>query len=194
MRCALRPGLGALIVLTAGLSACKPPPTDADVARAATIVSLRGPSAPIASPDTTGALWSPSAASPDRLVYGRPGEPAMLAIECLRSSGGETPAHIRISRHAPADSGARALLALIGNGAIGRLAVAATKQGPRQIWQGEAPADDRGWEPLSGPRKITATVPGAGLVRLNPSPLPMQFLRDCRSPLAEPPPPPAPAG
>lgn len=194
MHRARRPALGALILLAAGLAGCKPPPTDADMARAATIVSLRGPSTPIASPDTTGALWSPSAASPDRLVYGKPGEPVMLAVECVRTDGDAAPARIRISRHAPADRDAGALLALIGNGAIGRMEVAATKQGQRQIWQGELPADDRGWEPLAGPREITATVPGAGLVRLNPSPLPMQFLRDCRSPLAEPPPPPAPAG
>ena len=118
---------------------------------------------------------SPSAASPDRLVYGRPGEPVMLAVECVRTAGDAAPARIRISRHAPADRDAGALLALIGNGAIGRMEVAATKQGQRQIWQGELPAEDRGWEPLAGP-------------------LPMQFLRDCRSPLAEPPPPPAPAG
>ena len=175
----------ALALCVLGVAGCKPPPTDADVARAATVVSLRGPSTPIASPDTTGALWSPSQTRPERLVYGLPGEPVMLAIECVRS-GEDAPASIRISRHAPADRDASALLALIGNGAIGRLEVTATRQGRRQIWQGEAPANDRGWEPLAGPREITATVPGAGLVRLNPSPLPMQFLKGCRNPLPEP--------
>jgi hypothetical protein len=88
---------------------------------------------------------------------------------------------IRIARFAPADKNAGALLALIGNGAIGRLEVDAVRQGARQIWQGQAAAEDIGWEPLSGPREITATVPGAGLVRLNPSPLPMAFLAACRN-------------
>jgi hypothetical protein len=181
----LRLSLGPLTLLTAGLAACKPPPTDSDVARAATTVSLRGPSAPIASPDTMGALWTPSQTQPGRLVYGLPGEPVILAIECVRTSA-DAPANIRISRHAPADSDATALLALIGNGAIGRLEVEATRQGQRQIWLGEIPATNPGWEPLAGPREITATVPGAGLVRLNPSPLPMQFLQECRNPLPVP--------
>jgi hypothetical protein len=183
-----------VLLAVAGLVSCKPPPTDADMARAATIVNLRGASAPIASPDTRGALWSPSQTRPERLVYGLPGEPVMLAIECVRSGESDI-GRIRISRHAPADSDATALLALIGNGAIGRLEVEAARQGQRQIWQGEIAADNVGWEPLAGPREITATVPGAGLVRLNPSPLPMQFLRECRNPLAAPPEmPPSPAG
>jgi hypothetical protein len=173
-----------IILPLLGITACKPPPTDNDVARAATIVNLRGPSAPIPSPDTTKALWTPSERQSNRLVYGVPGEPVLLALDCVRKSETE-PAAIRISRHAPADKDAGALLALIGNGTIGRLEVDATRQGQRQIWQGEAPADHPGWEALNGPREITATVPGAGLVRLNPSLLPMQFLTDCRSPPSE---------
>ncbi len=171
----------ALLLSLSALGACKPPPADADMARAATVVSLRGPSAPIPSPDTTGALWTPSKTRPERLVYGVPGEPVLLALECVRGLPG-APATLRIVRHAPADKDAEALLALIGNGAIGRLEVEATRQGKQQIWLGEAPADHPGWEPLAGPREMTATVPGAGLVRLNPSPLPMQLLAACRKP------------
>lgn len=180
----------ALALPLLALGACKPPPTDNDTARAATIVSLRAPSTPMASPDTTKALWTPAEQQPGtqqntRLIYGAPGEPVLLALECVRTDQ-TAAATIRISRHAPADKGASALLALIGNGAIGRLEVDATLQGKRQVWQGEAPADNQGWEPLGGPCEITATVPGAGLVRLNPSPLPMQFLMQCRSPLTSP--------
>ncbi len=169
------------LLAAAAIPACKPPPTDSDMARAATIVSLQAPSAPHPSPDTKDAIWRLSEKQEGRLVYGVPGEPALLALEC-RPGPDEALGIIRIMRYAPADRDAGALLALIGNGAIGRLEVDATRQGKRQIWQGEAPADNIGWEPLDGPREITATVPGAGLVRLNPSPLPMQFLRDCRSP------------
>jgi len=165
----------------AGLAAgCKPPPTDSDTARAATIVSLQAPSAPQPSPDTTNAVWRVSEKQEGRLVYGIPGEPALLALECLASTQ-EAPATIRIARYAPADRGAGALLALIGNGAIGRLEVDALREGKRQFWHGQAPAQDIAWEPLNGPREITATVPGAGLVRLNPSALPMAFLAQCRS-------------
>jgi hypothetical protein len=172
----------SFLALFAGvLAGCKPPPTDSDTARAATIVNLQAPSAPQPSPDTTGAVWRVSEKQDRRIVYGRPGEPALLALECLASGTGDASATIRIARYAPADRGAGALLALIGNGAIGRLEVDAARQGQRQFWQGEAAADHPGWEPLGGPREITATVPGAGLVRLNPSPLPMQFLADCRS-------------
>lgn len=183
MRHARRLGSGAALLavlgLAFGVSACKPPPTDNNAARAATIIDLRGPSTPLASPDTAGALWSYSEQQPGRIIFGVPGEPALLALECLRADTA-APA-MRIARYAPADKGAGALLALIGNGAIGRLEVDAALQGQRQIWQGEAPADHPGWEPLAGPREITATVPGAGLVRLNPSPLPMQLLADCRN-------------
>lgn len=171
----------ALIPLIA-LAACKPPPTDADTARAATIVSLQAPSPPLPSPDTTGAVWRMSEKQEGRIVYGLPGEPALLALDCLPGQSADAPATIRIARYAPADRGAGALLALIGNGAIGRLEVDAVRQGQRQFWQGEAPANNPGWEPLGGPREMTATVPGAGLVRLNPSPLPMQFLEACRNP------------
>ena len=169
------------LVVAAGLAGCRPPPTDSDTARAATIFNLNAPSAPQPSPDTTGALWSLSTQQEGRIIYGIPGKPALLALECL-SAGEGAPARLRIARYAPADKGAGALLALIGNGAIGRLEVDAVKQGARQIWQGEAPADHPGWEPLGGPREITATVPGAGLVRLNPSPLPMALLEACRTP------------
>jgi hypothetical protein len=171
-----------LALLAGGIAACKPPPTDSDTARAATIVSLQGPSAPHPSPDTAGAVWTPSTKQEGRIVYGIPGEPVLLALECLAGTG-DTPPAIRIARYAPADKDAGALLALIGNGAIGRLEVNATRHGARQIWQGEVPADHPGWEALNGPREITATVPGAGLVRLNPSPLPMQFLTQCRGDL-----------
>lgn len=181
-----RLALTTTMVAVLGLAACKPPPSDDTSARAMSFPIYRGPSAPIASPDTSGAVWTLSESQPERIVYGIPGEPVMLALECRRASDAGTPATIRITRHAPADEGAGALLALIGNGAIGRLEVDATPQGKRHIWQGEAPADHPGWEPLSGPRELTATVPGAGLVRLNPSLLPMQLLADCRNPAPAP--------
>jgi len=171
----------ALVTATAAsmLPACKPPPSDAAVARAANLPAAVGPSDPLASPDVQGALWAVSG-GPDRIVYGIPGQPVLVSLECLPGeTGGKAPS-LRMTRHAPADAGSGALLALIGNGYIGRLEVDATPNEGRSQWQGRAEALDRVWEPLTGPREATVTVPGAGLVRLNPDPLPMQLVERCR--------------
>ncbi|NBB26488.1 hypothetical protein GVM20_15250 [Porphyrobacter sp. SLTP] len=170
--------LCAALAGAAGLAACKPPPTDAAVARVSLLAPTAGPSAPLPSPDTTDAVWA-STAKPLRLVYGVPGQPVLLALECLDPAKPE--ARLRITRHAPADEGAAALLALIGNGWIGRFPVDATAVGGRVLWQGEVPALTREWDALKPEREATVTVPGAGLVRLNPSPLPMQLVTTCRN-------------
>lgn len=171
--------LAAAVVLAGGLAlpACKPPPTDAAMARAANLPAQVGPSEPIASPDTSDAVWAASGGAM-RLVYGNPGQPVLVALECL--AAGTPDARLRITRHAPADSDAEALLALIGNGWIGRFEVEATSVRGRLVWQGEVPADRREWGALKPQREATVTVPGAGLVRLNPSPLPMQLIETCR--------------
>lgn len=176
-RVALAGALALAGVLTGVLAGCKPPPTDAAVARVAFGASAAGPSAPLPSPDTTGAVWA-SSGSPLRLVYGVPGGAVLLALECVEP--GKPTARLRITRHAPADSGASALLALIGNGWIGRFPVDATEIGNSRVWQGEVPAAARQWDALKPEREATVTVPGAGLVRLNPSPLPMALIGACR--------------
>lgn len=162
---------------TLTLTACKPPPSDAVAARAMLSPSATGPSKPLASPDTTGAVWAQSA-QPERLVYGVPGQPVLVSLECLNAA---TPAaRLRIARHAPADQGAGALLALIGNRMVARIAVDATEQGSNLIWQGEAAAALPSWDAFADPVDSTITVPGAGLVRLNPSPLPVELVTACR--------------
>lgn len=165
------------VMLASGLAACKPPPSDAAVARVSLLAPARGPSQPLPSPDTAGAVWA-GTDNPLRLVYGKPGQPVLLAIECVAPASPE--ARLKITRHAPADSGATALLALIGNGWIGRFPVDATTIGGRVLWQGEVPAAAREWDALKPVREATVTVPGAGLVRLNPSPLPMALVTACR--------------
>jgi hypothetical protein len=119
-----------------------------------------------------------------RLVYGEPGKPVLLALECIAPATSE--ARLRITRHAPADDGAGALLALIGNGRIGRFPVDATDIGGRALWQGEVSALLPGWDALKPEREATATVPGAGLVKLNPSPLPMELVTACRGEKSQP--------
>ncbi|MFO6448434.1 hypothetical protein ACLBKU_14970 [Erythrobacter sp. NE805] len=176
-----RPGGGPAIlsalVLVGSVAGCKPPPTDSAVARVALEMPAKGPSEPIASPDVAGAVWA-ATANPLRLVYGKPGQPVLLALECL--APGSPQAQLRITRHAPADEGAAALLALIGNGWIGRFPVDATNVRGALLWQGDVPATQREWAALRPANEATVTVPGAGLLRLNPSPLPMALVETCR--------------
>jgi len=165
------------LALAGALAGCKPPPTDSAAARVSLLAPEGGPSEPIASPDVTGAVWA-STANPLRLVYGIPGQPVLLALECLDPKGPE--ARLKITRHAPADPGASALLALIGNGSIGRFPVDAASLGGQRVWAGEAPALTPEWDALKPEREATVTVPGAGLLKLNPSPLPMALVEACR--------------
>ena len=177
-----------LSLVASALAACKPPPTDADLARDMPQAAPTYASDPLPSPDTQGAMWALSPQSDRRIIYGIPGQPALVAIECGEAEGAGVP-DLQITRLSPADEGAGALLAIIGNGAIGRIEVDATKQGSRYVWQGRAPASDTIWEPFEGPRKVTVTVPGAGMVTLNPSETPWTFLSECRGipPEIEPP-------
>ncbi|QFT78454.1 hypothetical protein [Erythrobacter sp. THAF29] len=165
------------LVAVLAFAACKPPPTDAGLDRAMPAEEPIFASDPLPSPDTEGAMWAPSTEE-GRIIYGKPGEPALVSLECVEREGQSEA--LRITRLSPADEGAGALLALIGNGAIGRIEVDATEVGSRHVWQGELPAADTAWEPLAGPRQVTVTVPGAGMVTLNPSEMPWQLLNECR--------------
>ena len=172
----LRPCAGAalagLLPILLALGACKPPPTDADMRRDIPSVAPTFASDPIASPPSEGALWAESRA-PGRIIYGQPGEQVQVALAC----NDET---IEVTRFADADEGAEALLAMVGNGHIGRLEVAAVELASGRFWQGSAPATSDVWEPLTGARQLTLTVPGAGMVTINPSVLPLMLVSMCR--------------
>ncbi|MDJ0978725.1 MAG: hypothetical protein QNI87_09320 [Erythrobacter sp.] len=167
----------ALAIGAVALAACKPPPTDAGMNRAMPDPAPTYASEPLPSPDTEGALWTASARDGNRIIYGVPGSPALMSLDCLTD---EKQARVRITRPSPADEGAKALMALVGNGHIGRIEVDATHVEGAMVWRGEAPADDRDLEPLAGPRAVNATVPGGGLVKLNASDLPMRLVERCR--------------
>lgn len=181
----------AALALAGALAGCSPPQSDAAVARVSLDDAASGPSEPIPSPDTTGAIWAESAA-PNRLVYGVPGQAVLVSLAC--SAAGTPKARLTITRHAPADEGAGALLALIGNRMIARIAVDATELGGKRVWRGEAPASLPQWDALADPIDATVTVPGAGLVRLHASPLPIELVTACRGvpPEVPIPPPPVP--
>ncbi|MEP0393450.1 MAG: hypothetical protein ABJ205_12600 [Erythrobacter sp.] len=134
-------------------------------------------SAPLSSPETESAVWAMSTRVQGRILYGNPGNPALLLLDCDTSNQPT----IQITRTAAADEGAGALLALVGNGHIGRVKVDASEVGDQRFWVGDAPASDEVWEPLTGPRELIATVPGAGMVTLNPSALPGSMIASCRA-------------
>lgn len=157
-------------------SACKPPPTDADIASRDAALPT-GPSEPIDSPDTEGALWSDSPVTPGRIIYGIPGNAPLIALDCTQSGGQPM---IRLTRYALADEGAGALAALIGNGHVARIPVDATEADGASIWVAEIAAGSADWEVLTGTREVAVTIPGAGRLVLNPSPRPAQFIEQCR--------------
>ena len=158
------------------LAACKPPASDEAFARTMVTRAINGPSQPLASPDSKAAIWS-AGSTPGRILYGQPGAAPWLALAC-ETVGKE--AMIRISRLAPADEGAGAMLALIGNGHRARLAVDAVWDGQQRIWEGRIAALDPALDVLTGRREVTATVPGAGEVRINPGSAPGELIRQCR--------------
>ena len=161
------------------VTACKPSDPDAVLRRDLPEPAPTFASAPLDSPNTDGAVWVASGGE-ERIVYGVPGERALMALECIRSDDAD--AALRITRFAPADRNAQALMALIGNGHMGRLPVDAVEtNSDRIVWRGTHEAQAAFWDPLAGPRALAATVPGAGRVALNASPLPMQVVRDCRT-------------
>lgn len=159
------------------LAACKPPATDGLAERQERSPSPSAPSEPLESPDTQGAIWSQSA-TPGRLIYGKPNEPPLFALACDYSSD---PQQIILTRFAPADDGAQAFLAVIGNGHVARIPVDATESDTGMRWEGFADPQDERMEAFSGARTVTATIPGAGMVRLNPSPLPGALIEQCRA-------------
>lgn len=168
----------AVIASTIALNACKPPPTDADLAsRDAT--SPEGPSAPINAPETEGAIWSDSPVVAGRIIYGIPGEAPLFALGCSELSG--SPA-ILITRYAPADEGAGALAAFIGNGHVSRIPVDAVQLDAGSFWQTEIPAVSEDLEVLTGTREVAVTIPGGGRLVLNASTRPAEFIAACRGP------------
>lgn len=164
------------LALLLPLAACKPPAAEDYVARIG-VAGADAPSAPIASPDTKGAIWAASPANPRRLVYGKPGERVLFALECRDEKAGPL---LRYTRFAAADPHAKAILALIGNGHVSRLKIDAARAGAGWLWQGSEPAASLNFEGLTGGRQVEATVPGAGSLILNPSPLPGKLILHCR--------------
>ena len=168
--------LAALLPLVL-LACCNPPAANRYVARVG-VMEREAPSPPIASPDTTGALWAASPARPQRLLYGKPGQRPLFALECTGTAASPS---LTFTRFVPADAHAKAILALIGNGHVSRLKVDAARSGQVWLWRGSAAATNPDFESLTGGRQVEATIPGGGSLIFNASRLPGELISRCRS-------------
>jgi hypothetical protein len=164
------------IAALALVAACRPPASDSYVERIAFDEAKRGPQVLMTSPDTQGAIWA-DGGTPRRVLFGHPGQPPLLAIECTQ--GG---AMLTVTRFAQTEEGAKGMMALIGNGHVERLKVDATPIGKdrRWLWQGRFDPKDTRLDALTGGRQLEVTIPGAGTLKLQPSARPGELIESCR--------------
>lgn len=167
------------------LSACKPPPSDDTATGHMFRDGPDAPPQPIDSPDSEAAFWANGSQGTGgvetRIIYGQAGKAPLIALKCLvDDTVRPNEARIQITRLSPADTGAKAFFALVGNSHVARIPVDATEITGGHVWQGSILADDPDLAALTGPREITATLPGAGMVTLQPSERPAQLVNLCR--------------
>lgn len=129
-----------------------------------------------APPQPQGGAWS---AAGNGAAFGIPGQPALFTLACTHDAAGA--AHLAIGRHTRAEEGAKALLALIGNGRIARLPMDAALPGEAGEWHGSIPATDARLDVLNGGNRIEATLPGGGTLLLPASGEPGRLLEACRA-------------
>lgn len=171
------------LAATAAVTACKPPASEDYIQRTELADANRPAAKPLPSPVVTNAVWADGKTA-GRILYGIPGEVPFLALVCETAPTGER--QVRFIRFAAADPQAKALFALVGNGHVARIPVDATWNGRAWLWEGTLSADDQDLEVLTGKRAVTATLPGAGQLDLNPSPRPGQLIEACRTPSEQP--------
>ena len=123
-----------------------------------------------------GGQWSATGTAASFAV---PGQPALFTLACSHDPAGA--ASVEIFRQTRADDGAKAMLALIGNGRIARLPLDATLAGEAGQWRGVIPAADTRLDVLKGGNRIEATLPGGGTLLLPASGEPGRLLEACRA-------------
>lgn len=171
--------LSAFSLLT--LAACSPSAAD-DIAPSERAAQQAVTELPLSSPDVTGARWVAST-NPQRILYGKPDHPALIALACEQN--GPQP-HLRLTRFTPAPAGGKAVFAVDGNGYIARWKADAAQAEGGYNWQSIVRLDEYKLNALLGLRSIEATIPGAGTVIINQNDLPRQLIEQCRSFIAPP--------
>jgi len=168
-----------LLLASALLSACgSEDPTPAHSQR----ITLDRPGAPpqtfAIETETDAMAWQ---VRPDgrSLAWGPPGGAPQLTLECMLSDEAEP--QISIIRHVAAPPGAQAFFAVLGNGMAARMKVEAALSDSEWRWEGSYPASAAQLDVFTGPRDITATLPGGGMLEIAGSDLPRQFVQWCRN-------------
>lgn len=129
------------------------------------------------SPDTLGAAWR-VAENGRAIEFAKPGETALLTLACLL--GDNAPPQMLIVRHAPALPRQTALFPVIGNGMRSRFMVDARLTDGEWRWEGVLAASDPMWDVFTGPRELQATLPGGGMLKIEGSRIPGEFVTWCR--------------
>ncbi len=169
-----------LAPLTLLLAACQQAPEEAapPAQRVAFAADNRALNAPLASPDTSEARWAVDESGQAIHFADEGAERPLLSLDCRLS---EQPPQMRIIRHVRSRPGQGALLPVIGNGMIARFLVDATLQQGEWRWEGAVEAADPMLDVFTGPRPITATLPGGGMLEIAGSRIPGEFITWCRA-------------
>lgn len=130
-----------------------------------------------ASPDVTNAVWA-SLDNASSLRFGKPGEAPLFSLTCEQAQASGP--FIHIVRYAPADPGAKALLALLGARMNARLAAETHSQGGAWRWESRTPAIDPQLDVFLDGGAVEATLPGGGTLKLAASAEPARVVNACR--------------
>lgn len=129
------------------------------------------------SPDTSAASWAVDE-SGQSIHFGNDNQPPLMTLACRLQ---ESPPQLAIIRHAPARPGLSALFPVIGNGMRSRFLVDAMLNEGEWRWEGTLPAADPQLDVFTGTRRMTATLPGGGMLEIDGSRIPGEFVSWCRA-------------
>jgi hypothetical protein len=163
-------------LVLASPAACRPPASDGYVQRIALDDTAAGPQVLMTSPDTKGAIWAESGGA-ERIVFGQPGSAPLLALACAGEGAGRA---VVVTRFAATDATAQGMMALIGNGHVERLKIDSRKATGGWLWEGRYRPVDTRLDALTGGRGLELTIPGAGTLKLPPSPRTGELVQRCR--------------
>lgn len=163
------------LVLLVAVSACSEQP---QVERIELGEVETGPGLSVSlSPDSVGAIWT---ISPDGkgLRFGKTPDAPYLTLFCHVTD--KAPPQLSLIHHAQSEPGAKALFPVIGNGIISRFPLDATLLREGWRWENRFPASSPDFDVFMGTREIQATLPGGGMLMIEPSALPREFIEWCR--------------
>ncbi len=129
------------------------------------------------SPDTSQAFWQ-VADNGQAVHFGNAGAPPLLSLVCRPT---ENPPELSVIRHLSALPGQGALFPVIGNGMRSRFLVDATLADGEWRWEAQLMAADPSLDVFTGPREMTATLPGGGMLEIGGSRIPGEFITWCRA-------------